>query len=117
MSYRVAVASTDGKVINQHFGHAEQFHIFDVSDENFEFLESRDINACCQGHTHDISNFDRVTELLSDCQAIFVSQIGAGAAAYMIKKGVRVFEAPYVIEDVLFTVIHSQLLNSEDKPS
>lgn len=48
MSYRVAAASTDGKVVNQHFGRAELFHIFEISeDEGYRFLESRKVDACC----------------------------------------------------------------------
>lgn len=33
MAYRIAVASTDGIVVNQHFGHAERFHIIELNAE------------------------------------------------------------------------------------
>ena len=40
MSFKVAVASSDGKYVNQHFGMAQQFLIFEIDDEgNYKFLE------------------------------------------------------------------------------
>lgn len=49
MKFRVAVASTDGIVINQHFGHAEKFHIAELdTDENtWQYLESRTVTRVC----------------------------------------------------------------------
>ena len=41
MAYRIAVASTDGIVVNQHFGHAERFHIIELNAETgkYSFIE------------------------------------------------------------------------------
>lgn len=40
MSFKVAVASSDGKYINQHFGWAQQFLIFEIDDNGeYKFLE------------------------------------------------------------------------------
>ena len=39
-SLRIAVASKDGISINQHFGHAREFLIFDVS-KRLDFLVAR----------------------------------------------------------------------------
>ena len=54
MSVRVAVASSDGKYINQHFGHAHQFLIFDVQGEHdYKFLgNSRTLLPSCNGGDH-----------------------------------------------------------------
>ncbi|MBP2045245.1 NifB/NifX family molybdenum-iron cluster-binding protein [Methanobacterium aggregans] len=50
ISIRVAVASSDGKYVNQHFGHAGQFLIFDVDRSgNYEFLELRENVPSCKG--------------------------------------------------------------------
>ena len=112
MAYRVAVASTDGKVVNEHFGHAEAFHVFDVGETGFTFLESRAVAPACGPDGHEDSAFDRIVALLSDCDAIFVARIGHGAAEYMISRGVRVFESPYAIEDVLAKVVQDRLLST-----
>ena len=36
MSYKVAFASTDGKVVNEHFGRARQFHIVEIDDKDYK---------------------------------------------------------------------------------
>jgi len=38
MSYEIAVASSDGKVVNQHFGKATNFLIFEVEGDNFKYI-------------------------------------------------------------------------------
>ncbi len=44
---RVAVVSSDGKVINQHFGKAARFLIFEVGDGKTELVESREYTPVC----------------------------------------------------------------------
>ena len=73
-------------------------------------MESRNSRPCCINQSHSTSRFDQVIKLLSDCDAIFVSQIGNGAAEYMIQNGVRVFEAPYEIDEVVKITIEQKLL-------
>jgi predicted Fe-Mo cluster-binding NifX family protein len=99
--HRIALASTDGKIINQHFGHAENFHIVDLSESSFSFVESRPTAPACQESSHHDSGFAAILTLLSDCDAVLVSRIGEGAAQYMSRGGLRVFEAPGIIEEVL----------------
>lgn len=110
MNYRIAVASSDGKEVDLHFGHAYEFMIYDMDDKGYSYLESRNCNPCCRNQSHSENRFDKVIRLLSDCDVIFVSQIGSGAAEYMIRNGVRVFEAPYRIDEVIEIVIEQRLL-------
>ncbi|WP_272942742.1 NifB/NifX family molybdenum-iron cluster-binding protein [Methanobacterium formicicum] len=43
MPIRVAAASSDGKYVNQHFGKADKFLIFDIKDNGeHEFIELRE---------------------------------------------------------------------------
>lgn len=109
---RVAAASTDGKVINQHFGHAESFYIFDIDINNisFEYIENREIEPCCNNYSHSEQAFENVASKLSDCKAILVSQIGDGAVSFLESKGFEVFEAPFPIEDVLLKIARDTLL-------
>lgn len=110
MNYRIALASTDGVEVNMHFGHANEFQIYDIAGEKYVFIESRYARPCCQHQSHDTNRFDQVIKLLSDCDTIFVSQIGSGAADYLIQNGVRVFEAPYHISEVVQITIEQKLL-------
>lgn len=109
---RIALASSDGKVINQHFGHATTFHVFDIVDNTARFVESRDVNQCCNGGSHKISAFEKVANTLSDCKAIIVAKIGEGASAFLEGKGFEVFEAPYLISAVLEKLISEKLLEA-----
>lgn len=47
--YKVAVASSDGKIVDTHFGHAQSFLIFEVDEQTgaFEDVEERDVRAAC----------------------------------------------------------------------
>ena len=114
MSVRVAIASTDGKVINEHFGRATRFHIFSLEEKEYHFVESRTVEPCCHGGEHEENAFDKVAQLLKDCAAIIVAKIGDGASNYLENKGFEVFEAPYFITDVLQKIIDDQLLEGGD---
>ena len=59
---------------------------------------------------HDTTRFDKIIELLSDCDAVLVERIGEGAAAYLIGKGVRVFEVSGSIDAVLTKFIADRLI-------
>ena len=111
MTVKIAFASSTGLFVDEHFAKADVFYIFVKSADKFIFDEKR-ICRCPAGHY--TKAFGTIIDLLSDCEAIFVNKIGAGAAHYLIEKGVRVFDAPYPVEAVLDQVIKKNLL--EDKP-
>lgn len=113
MSYRIAIASTDGKVINQHFGKADNFLIVEVNDKKFEFIENRKCEPICKEYEHDENALNMVAELLKDCRAVFVSKIGKGAAIILNEQGIRTFESPYFIEDVLKRIVSKKGIDLE----
>lgn len=116
MAHRIAVASSNGSYIDTHFGHSERFDIYELRDEGNSFIETRHARSACSGKGHDESVFDGTLALLKDCEAVFVSVIGYGAAAYLNEKGMRVFESPYFeITDVLEKVRTEGLLEPGDR--
>lgn len=91
MAYKIAIATTDGKVINQHFGRAEYFYIGEVNDlEEFRYLEERKLTPVCQGKEHEAEALYNVAEKLSDCRYVLVSQIGPSAEYVLNEKGISV---------------------------
>ena len=110
MIYKAAFASSDGKVINQHFGHAEQFVItrIDEDNETWEYIETRKNNPVCDHGEHSATALDAACKLLQDCRAVFVARIGQGALNGLARFGIRGIEAPYAIEDVIDTLLHSE---------
>lgn len=102
MSTRVAVASNDGKFINQHFGHAKMFLIFELNDEgSFEFLETRENVPTCNGGDHEVSALDNTFNMIKDTNIVLVSQIGPGASQFLISNGIKPFMVPTYIDEAL----------------
>ena len=111
MAYRVAIATSDGKVVNQHFGHADRFHVVDLEpDKNsYHYVNTREIEHVCQGQYHNESAFDKVTEVLKDVQAILVAKIGDVASEQMESRGFTVYESPFLIEPLLEKILKDRL--------
>ena len=102
MSIRVAVASNDGKYINQHFGHAQQFLIFDIyEDGNFKFIENRKNSPTCHGGEHVSGALENTFEIIADVELVMVSQIGPGASQFLLSKGIQPLMTPGFIEEEL----------------
>lgn len=109
MGYRIGFASISGEVVDEHFGSARYWQIYDVDDlTGGEFVESRKTDARCKGHCE--GGFEHLLTVLNDCDALVVSRIGESAAAVMIANGKRVFEAEGEIEDLIFYLTEQNLL-------
>lgn len=106
MRYRIAIASTDGKVVNQHFGRADTFYIIeaDSKDMTYEYRETRRLNPICEGGEHDDSHLLETVQQLKDCSYVLVSRIGYLAQMILEQKGIHVFELPGMIPEVIHKV-------------
>jgi len=102
VSFKVAVASSDGKFVNQHFGRASQFLVFEVKDNgDYEFLALRkNTPPCNSGESHD-DLLTKTLDLISDCRAVLVSRVGPGAAEALVLRGIQPYVIPNFIEDAL----------------
>ncbi|MCD6272018.1 MAG: dinitrogenase iron-molybdenum cofactor biosynthesis protein [Deltaproteobacteria bacterium] len=86
---RIAVVSTDVKTVNDHFGRAERFLIYDV-DDKITFVEERLTEKYSIGdpnHDFDPQKFNRSANLLKDCSRIYVSRIGERPESELQKLG------------------------------
>lgn len=101
MAIRAAVASTDGKVINCHFGKASRFLIFELVNGSFEYLETREVKPCCNRGEHEDNAFENAAKELNDCSIILVSKIGLSAADFLETRGFDVYESPFPIRECL----------------
>lgn len=90
---KLAVASKDGIAINQHFGHAKMFWIFQVSTTVCEFLEQREVDHYCHGQTGDQSAMQKILRTINDCEAVFVAKIGDGPIEKLRAIGVKSVDA------------------------
>jgi len=108
MSYKIAVASSDGKVVNKHFGHARQFIVYEVDDAGkWSFIEMRSTNPICNMGEHNESSMQQTVKLLSDCKVVVVSQIGFIAEQALMDEGISSYSVSDFINSVLPKVIRA----------
>ncbi|WP_128000713.1 nitrogenase cofactor biosynthesis protein NifB [Piscinibacter defluvii] len=73
----VAVATEGGGKVNQHFGHATEFQIFEVSAKEALFVGHRRVDLYCQGGYGEDEQLPSIVYAINDCHAVLVSKIGA----------------------------------------
>lgn len=102
MKYRIAAASSDGIVVNEHFGRAQNFLILEADGEkNIERIENRTVNPVCNSGEHDEDALAEVVKRLADCRYVLVSRIGRAAEAALERQGIEAYEFPGVIEEAI----------------
>lgn len=105
-SYKIAVVSSDGIVVNQHFGHAEKFLIYEVTDDgNFSFIETRIAEPVCNYRNHDEGKLIENLQKIQDCKYLLVSRIGTGAAIQAERLGITPMELPDMIEKSIRKIV------------
>jgi nitrogen fixation protein NifX len=83
---KVAFASTDKIHVDQHFGRAEQFYIWEVGMQDAEFT------GVVQVKTEGDDEADRIEARcagLADCALVYVAEIGGPAAARLVAKKIH----------------------------
>ncbi len=104
--YKIAVASSDGIVVNNHFGRAKDFYIYQIDDkEEIHFLEKRSVTPVCERGNHDDEKLKTNLEKLRDCKYLLVSKIGRGAADMAEGFGIESYEIPGIIEESIEQLI------------
>ncbi len=90
---RCAVATSDGFLVDQHFGRAKRFEVYEASyGAEPRFLETRQVQRVCSGQGHDSAALDAVAERLGDCPVVIVAKIGPGARAALAQRGMEAYE-------------------------
>ncbi len=104
--YKIAVASSDGIVVNQHFGHADQFFIFEVENRNsFRYIETRAVKPVCNYRNHDDGQLIKNLQKIQDCKYLLVSKIGTEASIQAEQLGITPMELPDMLEESIRKVI------------
>jgi predicted Fe-Mo cluster-binding NifX family protein len=105
MDVKIAVASSDGLMVNEHFGRAGSFRIYRLHDGGHEFLEIREVTSICSGHAHDDDALAQTAQALADCRGVIVAQIGSGAIDALLLKRTMAFTLPGSIEEAIETLV------------
>lgn len=107
MGYRIAIASSNGESVNQHFGQTENFLIYEISAEGAVFIEDREVIPASEGE-HSEAGLKRVADELYDCSAVFVLKIGMKASRYLYQLGLKSFQVNYSLNYIFEKLIKNQ---------
>ena len=99
---KVAFASTRGTTVDEHFGRAGAFAIYDITPDGGTFIEFRrlsdtDFDTAVvetrgMGPLHDDALGDKI-EKLADCKIVYFTEIGGPSAAKLVRRGIMPLKA------------------------
>lgn len=75
----MAVATSGQGVINLHFGHAQEFLIYEASPKGVRFIGPRKVDQYCVGShecDEDESKMDKIIKMLDGCSAVLSAKVG-----------------------------------------
>lgn len=84
---KVAFASTDMRHVDQHFGSAKSFVMYEVDLENATMTDAVEFGALDQDGNED--KLDAKIQALSSCAAVYVQAIGGSAITKLARIGVQ----------------------------
>ncbi|MBL1176244.1 MAG: nitrogenase cofactor biosynthesis protein NifB [Pantanalinema sp. GBBB05] len=108
----VAVATKGGGLVNQHFGHAREFMIYEVDANEAKFVGHRKVENYCQGGYGEEDSLDTIIKAVADCKAVLASKVGSCPQVELKKAGLIVVEAYDVIETVARQFYNEYVLNA-----
>jgi len=94
-NYRFAVSTKTAINIDQHFGHAETFYIYDYRDGAIWLVEKRELSKYCTGTENCESHEEKIINVIDkikDCNAVLVLRVGTLPAMLLEQKGIKVLE-------------------------
>lgn len=100
---RIAAVSTDGHHVDDHFGKAERFLIYDLID-GLTLVEERPTQKLSEddpNHPFDADKFSHIASLLKDCSKVYVTQIGKVPQAKLKALGIEPVVYHGAIADIL----------------
>jgi len=89
MQVLLAVATEGHGKVNQHFGHATEFQIFQVSKDEALFVGHRRVDLYCQGGYGEDEQLPSIVNAINDCHAVLVAKIGACPRDELLAAGIE----------------------------
>ena len=103
-SVKLAVATKSGMLVDQHFGHAEEFYIYESNGKTASFVEKRTVPKYCAGTEECGEKQDKITAMLSaisDCKGVLALRIGDSPSEKLKEKGIAVISTYDRIEEAV----------------
>jgi len=107
----IAVASKSGTEVDQHFGHAERFLVYDCAAGKLQLVKEVAVEKYCSydpNHAFRKPQFQAIVEALAGCKAVVTAMIGDYPRLELEKAGMVHVNAVGAIEPALLAA-HGQL--------
>jgi nitrogen fixation protein NifB len=85
----VAVATQGSGRINEHFGHAKEFQVYELSTAGAKFVGHRRVDLYCQGGYGEEEALPTIIRAINDCYAVFVAKIGGCPRGELTQAGIE----------------------------
>ncbi|MFZ4857645.1 MAG: NifB/NifX family molybdenum-iron cluster-binding protein [Desulfuromonadaceae bacterium] len=108
MDVKIAVASSDGIIVDEHFGRARSFRIYRLYDCGYEYLETRENLTPCTGQSYDDTFLVQVASGISDCRGVVAAKISPCAVDAVIMHLMLPFTLPGTVEKAFQSLINSK---------
>jgi predicted Fe-Mo cluster-binding NifX family protein len=104
------VASKTGVLVDEHFGHAESFYIYEWKDGAVFPVERREIDEKYCGQSQGCgeptgvghgSKFATVFDAVSDCAGVIVMRIGEEPRTRLAERGIKVIMTYDYVEEAV----------------
>ncbi len=116
----LAVASKGGILVDQHFGQANDFYIYEYASGAIRFRERRSVSKYCDGNgcdgmgggKRDEDKSGRIEDILTtvgDCSAVVSMRIGEAPKEKLRTRGIASFTTYDRIEDAVKTAVQQYL--------
>jgi nitrogen fixation protein NifX len=99
---KVAFATTGGTAVDEHFGRAATFAVWDITPEGADFAELRHVaegdmdsevvTTRGMGDLHEEAIAAKI-EKLADCKIVYFAEIGGPSAAKLVRRGIMPLKA------------------------
>jgi nitrogen fixation protein NifB len=89
LSARVAVATRGEGLVNEHFGHAREFQVYDVSRDGVRLAAIRKVEHYCRGGDGEDDVLDGIIQAVSDCAAVLVAKVGRCPRERLTEAGIE----------------------------
>lgn len=102
---KVAFATTDGINVDEHFGRAGKFAIYELTNDGYKFVEMRQfadgldteiVETKGMGEVHE-DRVQKKVDRLSDCKIVYLTEIGGPSAARLVKKGMMPIKVKEIV--------------------
>jgi nitrogenase molybdenum-iron protein alpha/beta subunit/MoaA/NifB/PqqE/SkfB family radical SAM enzyme len=104
-----AVSSKSGVLVDQHFGHATDFYIYEYKNKNIRFKERRSVTKYCDGEEScdgmgggsKGDKMEAILETVKDCDGVLAMRIGEAPKEKLKQKAILTFTTYDRIEDAV----------------